>query len=57
MWFPLCKVEKDQEVQGEIHLEVTKLTYNDRHVINIKIIEARSVVAMVTRKVRTNEAL
>lgn len=41
MWFPLCKVEKDEEVQGEIHLEVTKFAHNDRYVLNIKVIEAR----------------
>ncbi len=40
-WFPLCKVEKDQEVKGEIHLEVTKFSYNDRYVLKVKVIEAR----------------
>ena len=41
-WFPVQPTDKDQEVQGQIHLEVGRYTdTNNKHYLKIRVIEAR----------------
>ena len=42
-WFDLKPVLKDEEIQGEIHLELSRHSYCDNDYLRIKVLEARCV--------------
>ena len=40
-WMKLAKVDRDTEVQGEVHLEATLVEENWRKRVKLKVVEAR----------------
>ena len=43
-WMKLVKVDRDTEVQGEVHLEATLVEENGRKRVRLKVIEARQAL-------------
>ena len=41
-WFELRENNKDEEIQGELHMEISKTVCDEKIFLKVKVIEARS---------------